>query len=335
MPSVEVLGRRVADRLADAGLPQDSAETIARTTAARGAELVDLAGSGALRHDDLQAFDSAALEAVISVVGRPSWFVSKDTPNPSTALAGDRYWVLHIEGIYLEVAAACRRVGAVFRGQGANRTAIGTGWMIGRRLLATNAHVAEHLFRPNFTGPAGPQDGWNQRPGVTGSIDFRFERERESPKTFAISGYRYIEVEPAGPDIALLTLEPGDEGEPPSRIPLETDPACGAADDGSLLFTVGHPLADVMDDANVSAVFGDLDGTKRFSPGESRGRLGDFVLAHDCSTVNGSSGSPVVQFSTGRVVGLHYWGKPGERNEAVFFPAIAAHPSLALVAASS
>ena len=90
----------------------------------------------------------------------------------------------------------------------------------------------------------------------------------------------------------------------------------------------GHPVADMQDDANVQTVFGPLDGTKRVAPGQLSEILGTDVLAHDCSTTNGSSGSPLIDFNSYRAVGLHYFGKPGERNEAVFLPAIARHPGI-------
>jgi hypothetical protein len=35
-----------------------------------------------------------------------------------------------------------------------------------------------------------------------------------------------------------------------------------------------------------------------------------------------------LDFGTGLVVGHHYWGEPGARNEAVFLPAIIDHPAV-------
>jgi V8-like Glu-specific endopeptidase len=94
------------------------------------------------------------------------------------------------------------------------------------------------------------------------------------------------------------------------------------------VFAAGHPIKDLQDDKNVLAVFGEIDGTKRFSPGYVLDVLGAEVLAHDCSTTNGSSGSPLVDFASLKAVGLHYYGGPGERNESVLLSAIADHPAI-------
>lgn len=329
IPSEEELGKRVSLRLTEAGMQIKSADAIGRTTAARGVALVEEARFGSLRHEDLHPGDIAALEAVILATSRPAWFVEDNTPDADTALAADRYWVQHINRQFLAIADASRRVAAIFKQEGGSRVQIGTGWMIGRGQLATNAHVAEHLFRQKLSGPVDPVSGWQPRPGVTGAVDFRFEHGGRSGPPFPISGHRYIENDPDGPDIAILTVSRHDDVDPPSHLAPQFDPRCGGATARALLFAIGHPVADAIADANVGIVFGEIDGTKRFSPGESRGLLGDFVLGHDCSTVNGSSGSPLIEFSSARVVGLHYWGYPGERNEAVFLPALASHPALA------
>jgi V8-like Glu-specific endopeptidase len=48
----------------------------------------------------------------------------------------------------------------------------------------------------------------------------------------------------------------------------------------------------------------------------------DDLLLHDCSTVGGSSGSPVIEVVSGKVIGLHYFGETRQHNEAVFIPAL-------------
>jgi hypothetical protein len=95
--------------------------------------------------------------------------------------------------------------------------------------------------------------------------------------------------------------------------------------DQTHVFIVGHPISDLQDDPNVATVFGPLDGTKRLSPGKINQVLGGNALAHDCSTTNGSSGSPLIDFASYQAVGLHYFGTPGVRNEALLFTAIKNH----------
>jgi V8-like Glu-specific endopeptidase len=41
------------------------------------------------------------------------------------------------------------------------------------------------------------------------------------------------------------------------------------------------------------------------------------LLAHDCSTLGGNSGSPVIELASGRVAGLHFGGQFREANLAV------------------
>lgn len=41
------------------------------------------------------------------------------------------------------------------------------------------------------------------------------------------------------------------------------------------------------------------------------------VLTHDCTTLGGNSGSPVLSLESGKVVGLHFAGRFGIGNSAV------------------
>jgi hypothetical protein len=331
LPEAADVSDRISARLKASGIEDESARSIGASTANRGVHLMQAAGRGELRHDDLRGLDQVALEAVVTVMGRPSWYVLENMPETNGAkLPGEGFWLTHINNLFIKIASACGRVGSICIEAGGVRTPIGTGWRVGPRFLITNAHVAEHLFRRKLNEPADDAvNGWERRPGRTGLVNFALEHARPAGCDFQIEDCRYIQADPAKPDLAILTVSPQGEEALPGALIVERDAKCSAAQSDALLFTVGHPMADLRNDANVAAVFGALDGTKRFSPGESRGRLGDFVLAHDCSTVNGSSGSPVLDFSTGRVVGLHFWGLPGARNESVFLPVIAQDPDLA------
>ena len=42
-----------------------------------------------------------------------------------------------------------------------------------------------------------------------------------------------------------------------------------------------------------------------------------FEIFHDCSTLGGNSGSPVIDLETHRVIGLHFGGRYMEKNHAV------------------
>ena len=158
-----------------------------------------------------------------------------------------------------------------------------------------------------------------------GTVDFKFEKGSLKHSRFVIDEVLYVESS-EDPDIAIFRLKPPTGLGAPSPIALDLNPSSGWTNRN--VFVAGHPIKDLTDDQNVVKVFGELDGTKRFSPGHVLQLLGTDVLAHDCSTTNGSSGSPLIDFAGSKAVGLHYFGHPGARNEAVLLSAIADHPAI-------
>lgn len=334
-PSPEDLERRIAGRLAGKqasagaagvaaassgnGVAQAQAQAQARHIVGEGLGQARRLAQGDIRAADLSPATLANLEAVIRASGRPAWLVVGDYPSIHAADDTDDFWTVQATGSAGKMIDACRSVGCIFRD--GDRTPIGTGWLIAPRTLVTNAHVAVHLARDK------PGVGWLLQPGTQGRVDFGFERAGTRGPRLAVT--RVLHVEPGGdPDIAVFRVETaaGEEPPPPLAIDLVEQRAAGWA--GSLVFTVGHPVADLNDDANVQAVFGPLDATKRVSPGKVTEVLHGCTLAHDCSTTNGSSGSPLIDFATYQAVGLHYFGRPGDRNEAAFLAAIQDHPAI-------
>jgi V8-like Glu-specific endopeptidase len=57
-------------------------------------------------------------------------------------------------------------------------------------------------------------------------------------------------------------------------------------------------------------------------------RGGGVTFAHDCSTLGGSSGSPVLDAATGLVIGVHKSGMFAVRNGAVASAALFSDPRL-------
>jgi hypothetical protein len=89
---------------------------------------------------------------------------------------------------------------------------------------------------------------------------------------------------------------------------------------------VGYPANDPRNDPDtLAAVFGNVLGTKRLMPGTvvdgavmSTSAGTDVpALIHDASCTSGTSGAPVIQLSTGHVVGIHYAGLFLQKNFAV------------------
>jgi glutamyl endopeptidase len=102
-------------------------------------------------------------------------------------------------------------------------------------------------------------------------------------------------------DLALLRLAPADPHPPPLAL--------GACAPGDRVAAIGYPSGGLAhyDPAEVVRLFGDRLDIKRLAPGTITAVHGDRI-DHDCTTLGGSSGSPLVDLATGAVVGVHYGG---------------------------
>lgn len=334
LPPVLMLQARIKSRLAksDDTAPSGLVEGLAVRSAAEGHRVATGLARGDVRVEDLDEAALANLESVIRVVGRPAWFIRKDAPvygDGQEIGREDEHWVVMITAAKRALFNACSRAGCVIMEKDGRRTPIGTAWIIARHTIITNAHVARILARRNPAQPASdPRGGWRLLTDRAGLVDFAFENGVERSARFPIAQVLYVETGDA-PDLAIFRLEASDgKPQPPDRIELDLERNRPQGWEDANVFTVGHPIADMQDDANVKVVFGTLDATKRISPGKLTAILGNSVLAHDCSTTNGSSGSPLIDFVSLRAIGLHYFGRPGARNEAVFLATIASHPAI-------
>ena len=112
-------------------------------------------------------------------------------------------------------------------------------------------------------------------------------------------------------NVAVLSVEPQSESglKLPAPLILAKDPSTRP---GNPLYIVGYPARDGRTpDSFLTAVFKDIYGFKRLQPGYllSTDR-GETKLFHDCFTVGGNSGSPVIDLESGKVIGLHVGGRP-------------------------
>jgi hypothetical protein len=317
--SLEALERRIAARFKTVAPAQAGfAEAVANKTARDGWTVARSLIEGGISQNDLTPQAMANLEAVISVTGRPAWFVKGDAPQTDEGdamEAADTFWIAYIVAAQNALLDVCARVCCIMLGDSDRLAPVATGWLIGPNTIVTNAHVGALIARQN---PAlvttDARRGWRLRSDTPSTADFAFEQGSNRRSRFAIKEVLYVEDEDH-PDIAVFRLKASPGGpQPLSPIALDLLPRAQWAH--TRMFVAGHPIKDLSDDRNVVAVFGDLNGTKRFAPGYALGLLGGETLTHDCSTTNGSSGS------------LHYFGKPGERNEAVSLAAIAGHPAI-------
>jgi glutamyl endopeptidase len=332
LPPANVVERRIASKLIKAYRGDPAvAEVLAGKMVTDGFNVARSLIAGEIDHADLNTEAMANLEAVIHVIGRPAWYVRNDAPQTQETgadQAADEFWITHIVAAQEKLLDVCAGVGCIIVEDGATLSPRATGWLIGKNTIVTNAHVAPRLARQNPSAPVNdPRGGWRLRPDRRTTVDFAFENKVNRQSKFAVEEVLYVE-DGGHPDIAVFRLAvPEGAGPSPSPLQLDLQTRPGGWSNNRV-FVAGHPIRDLQDDDNVAVVFGEIDGTKRFGPGYALDILGTDVLAHDCSTTNGSSGSPLVDFASLKAVGLHYYGKPGERNEAVLLSAIADHPAI-------
>src|SRR3954447_25504107 len=253
-----------------------------------------------------------ALEAIVQRVGRPPLMIRNDAvqlePLPDFP-AGTDTRIKHVE-------ADVRSVGRV---EFLNHSMAwgGTGWIIAAadatRVVVTNRHVAKLVARRGSDGR-----GILLRSPTTGVLygaDLDFKEEVGSlaadAHPFAVSDILYL-ADDTEPDIALLRIH-GDAL--PDPLPLSDDDP----EPGDLVALVGYPAFDTRNDAGDQArYFHDIYDVKRFAPGRvMQGLSGRTELTHDCTSLGGNSGSPLLSLDTGRVVGLHFSGVYGVANSAV------------------
>jgi hypothetical protein len=277
---------------------------VARTRAIVGPPLADLKGD---THDGLEALKKgrkpsadqvAALQAVVRSM-RPSVLSRQGSIDalPEEVMPVFSDWPAFV-GMIIPHLYTIGRVDHV--GQGAlPAEPFGTGFLIAPDLFLTNHHVVTLL--------TGGTDVINRA-----KAEVRFVQEFGAPDAAAVpvlGVYSFHEEH----DAAILRLAADQQLQ--SRQPLKwSDTSPGI---GEQVVVVGYPSLDTArNPLFVEAIFGGKLNVKRLAPGELIGSR-EGAVYHDCSTLGGTSGSPVVDIKSGRVVGLHRDGYFLARNEAV------------------
>jgi S1-C subfamily serine protease len=176
---------------------------------------------------------------------------------------------------------------------------VGTGFLVRPRVLLTNCHVLDALSMSN-------------RVLERGQAVIHFKQDQTVPDEapvpiVGVVGYDH------NLDIAALEID-----NPPAdgRQPFEFEFATPSVGEG--VVAIGYPFPDgERNPLFMDVAFSDHRyGIKRAAPGETLG-VEDDLIYHDCSTLGGNSGSPLVSITTGAVIGLHRKGGFVNRNEAV------------------
>jgi S1-C subfamily serine protease len=177
-------------------------------------------------------------------------------------------------------------------------TACGTGFLVTDTLLLTNHHV--------LTAVSAGTDVL-----VPGDALVDFGQEYMSPGQPPVTIESVYAIHP-DVDAVLLRLS--------SPVAADRKPLSWEADvveAGQAVVAIGYPFPDSeRNPLFVERVFGSKFGVKRLAPGVISKRRADSIY-HDCSTLGGNSGSPVLDMKTSRVVGLHTEGFFLSQNQAV------------------
>lgn len=271
------------------------------------------------------AHDRSFLEALVKVAGRPPLVVQNDEVLGKSTLAGNPAanpddFPADIGDKITGIEGFLPCIGRV-EFSNHNLSWGGTGWIIAKDdkglIMATNRHVAQLVARRTQSG----EGVFMFNPFSNARYKARLDtvEEANSPRNparvFQVERFLYL-ADNAAADVALARLtmpQGGAAGLQP--IPLSGD----QVDEDELVGIVGYPASDPYrnDPTAMERYFRGLYDVKRFSPGKLLpGEEGD-VLSHDCTTLGGNSGSPLISLEKKAVIGLHFAGEFGVGNSAV------------------
>jgi hypothetical protein len=182
-----------------------------------------------------------------------------------------------------------------------------TAFQVSARVMVTSAHVAQRLWA-------------SQEVLDRGLFLAQFDGDAHRPAE-VIPIQRILALHPRE-DVAFLELV--EKGPLDRGLCLAREPGLTRA---ARVLAIGYPCYGAGTPLFLEALFENVYGVKRASPGEVLG-LEAGKLFHDCTTLPGSSGSPVLDLRTGYVVGIHASGQFAFRNTAILTRAIYEEPCL-------
>jgi S1-C subfamily serine protease len=203
---------------------------------------------------------------------------------------------------WLPLVARIDRVGAAI----STIASVGTGVLVGDCVLLTNRHVLVQVSRGTERleeGQAEARFGWE---------DGTFADNPAIPVLGVAASHPTL-------DLALLRLKSN-----PAAADQYPEIDASPVEENAAVVAVGYPLEDkVRNPLFTRNMFGTSYGVLRAAPGQCTGAFSDGFY-HDCTTLGGNSGSPIVSLRTGKILGLHASGGFLWKNEAVAGQAVAA-----------
>jgi trypsin-like peptidase len=262
--------------------------------------------------------EQMALEAIAIADGsRPALLIHNGAIDPRDEKAGE--WADKLKIYDTVIRAVSPRVGRINNGG----RHVGTGWMIRPGYIVTNRHVAQVLSKDPIAAKL------ELSPLRTATVGFGHEADESDPgpqyaiKEIIFSGDQYIDPQNTNfalLDMAVLRMDSADKDKLPAALPsvfvAEREIVTGAN-----LYVLGYPgptAGSSLPQKTLLRLLGTQSSVKRFSPGEIVLPLGGVsgdapkrTIAHDATTLGGSSGSAVLGFDETRqprLVGLHFGG---------------------------
>jgi len=252
-------------------------------------------------------------EAIVRRFGRPVLMVRNDT----FEIPASDVWKAILFPYKSRLDAALPCVGRV-EIVSAFPPYLGTAWMVTENIAVTNRHVALEFAQRNGNGFEIRRNPVGQQMRVR--VDFKEEYLQTVPFEAEITEVLFVsEPNENEPDIAFVRLKAPGERPLPRPLPLFD----GQLRQNQKVAIIGYPAEDSRNGAEDQArIFANIFDVKRLAPGEITNVNGGFVFTHDCTTLGGNSGSPVIDIETGSVVGLHFAGEFLLNNYAVKAPVI-------------
>ncbi|NJK72886.1 MAG: trypsin-like peptidase domain-containing protein [Microcoleus sp. SU_5_6] len=263
--------------------------------------------------------ESLILEAIIEEQGYPSLLIRNNTYEVSNS----DLWASRLNPHKDRINRCITSVGRIeIANDPQGILFLGTGWLIKDDIIVTNRHIARE-FAELKQGEFIFKTFRNETFEI--EIDFREEYKTNSREEFIIQKVLYIEPgdDPeTSPDLAFLKVS-RQRFDGTNLIALPSTPlilATELPEDESEIVVIGYPSEDPkrLDFSGevIQAIFNDIYNVKRLQPGNIK-LVEPNVFTHNSSTLRGNSGSAVVDFKTGKAVGLHWGGRNKIANYAV------------------
>jgi endonuclease G len=260
------------------------------------------------RHQDITPNEMFGLEAIVMKENRPVVFVRGNSYDDVC----ESWTSLNTPEVKTRLSGLFPLIGRIELPTSTLVPYAGTGFVVGKGLIATNRHVAEEFSRGlGLT---------IQYRGGDAAIDFKRQVDTPEDDHTAYLTVRGVEMIHPYWDMALLQVD----GLPTDKM---LNLAVRSPEElvNHKIVAVGYPAPDPRNDlALQNKIFEGVYYVKRLQPGvlRARAKVLSFenevnAMTHDASTLGGNSGSAIIDVDSGEVVALHFGGEYLKANYAV------------------